>query len=149
MRPHCVSVGDHVYIGNYCHIASNTTIGNFVMLASYVSIVGGDHRIDLLGMPMIFAGRDVNRPVLIEDDSWIGHGAILIHGVTIGEGAIVAAGAVVAHDVAPYTIVAGVPAQFIRQRFTPHEQQIHSAMLKSYRKTRLIDPAWKKVGESG
>jgi acetyltransferase-like isoleucine patch superfamily enzyme len=142
IRPNCVSVGDCVYIGNYCHIASRAQIGNFVMLASYVSIVGGDHRIDAPGTPMIFAGRDINKPVILEDDTWIGHGAILMHGVTIGEGAIVAAGAVVAGDVDPYTVVAGVPARFLRKRFSPEQQRIHSSELETYRKTGIMNPAW-------
>lgn len=145
IRPRCLSVGDHVYIGNYCHIASRTQIGNFVMLASYVSIVGGDHRIDVPGTPMIFAGRDVNQSVIIEDDVWIGHGAILMHGVKIGEGAIVAAGAIVTNDVEPYAIVAGVPAKLVRMRFSEDQRLLHSAMLNEYRKTRVANPTWRRT----
>lgn len=54
---------------------------------------------------------------VVEDDAWIGFGAIVMSGVTIGKGAIVAAGAVVTKDVPPYAIVAGVPAKVIRYRF--------------------------------
>jgi hypothetical protein len=50
---------------------------------------------------------------------WIGHGAIVLPGVSIGHGAVIAAGAVVTKDVAPYAIVAGVPARFLRWRFLP------------------------------
>jgi serine acetyltransferase len=50
---------------------------------------------------------------------WIGHGVIVLPGVTVGDGAVLAAGAVVSKDVAPYTIVGGVPARPIRMRFTP------------------------------
>ena len=51
-------------------------------------------------------------------DVWIGQGAMLRAGVRVGHGAVVAAGAVVTADVAPYTIVGGVPARVIRRRFT-------------------------------
>ncbi|WP_029059172.1 DapH/DapD/GlmU-related protein [Stappia stellulata] len=55
--------------------------------------------------------------VIIGHDVWIGHGATVLPGVTVGDGAVIGAGAVVARDVAPYTIVGGVPAKLIRERF--------------------------------
>lgn len=55
--------------------------------------------------------------VTIGHDVWIGHGATVLPGVTIGTGAVVGAGAVVSKDVAPFTIVGGVPAKPIRERF--------------------------------
>lgn len=63
-----------------------------------------------------FAWRRQNR-VVIGHDVWIGHGATVLPGVTVGNGAVIGAGAVVAKDVAPYTIVGGVPAKLIRERF--------------------------------
>ena len=59
-----------------------------------------------------------NRPVEIGNDVWIGANVIILPGVKIGDGAVLAAGAVVTHDVAPYAIVAGVPAKLIRKRFS-------------------------------
>ncbi len=53
------------------------------------------------------------REIIIEKNAWIGAGVIVLQGIKIGEGAIVAAGAVVTKDVAPYTIVGGVPAKKI------------------------------------
>lgn len=53
----------------------------------------------------------------VGNDVWIGAGAMVLDGVKIGDGAIVAAGAVVTTDVAPYAVVGGVPARFIRSRF--------------------------------
>ncbi|MEI6180960.1 MAG: acetyltransferase [Chloroflexales bacterium] len=67
----------------------------------------------------VFAWRRANRCV-IGHDVWIGHGAIITAGVTVGIGAVVGAGAVVTKDVAPYTVVVGVPARPIRQRFNEH-----------------------------
>lgn len=62
---------------------------------------------------------EVRRRTKIGNDVWIGNQAIIIAGVTIGDGAIVGAGAVVTKDVAPYSIVGGVPARKIGERFNP------------------------------
>lgn len=59
---------------------------------------------------------DIAATINIEDDAWIGAAAVILPGVRIGHGAVVAAGAVVSRDVAPNTIVAGVPARCVRDR---------------------------------
>ncbi|WP_165219022.1 DapH/DapD/GlmU-related protein [Affinirhizobium pseudoryzae] len=61
--------------------------------------------------------------VTIGHDVWIGHGVTVLAGVTIGTGAVIGAGAVVSRDVEPYTIVGGVPAKFIKRRFTEAEAE--------------------------
>ncbi|GES48257.1 hypothetical protein Rhsp01_04500 [Rhizobium sp. NBRC 114257] len=64
-----------------------------------------------------FDRRKEDRAV-IGNDVWIGHGVIVLPGVKAGNGAVLAAGAVVSKDVQPYTVVGGIPAKFIRERFT-------------------------------
>jgi chloramphenicol O-acetyltransferase type B len=133
--PGQVSIGNYSFIGPECWLQSNAEIGNYVMLAGRVAIVGGDHRIDVPGVPAINAGRDVNKQVIIEDDVWIGHGVVIMHGVKIGEGAVIAAGAIVAKDVPAYSIYGGVPAKEIRKRFSEEEIKLHRESLRDLRKT--------------
>lgn len=52
-------------------------------------------------------------PIVVEDEAWIGAGAIIMQGVTIGRGAVVGAGSLVTRDVAPGTVVVGVPARYL------------------------------------
>lgn len=110
-------IGDNVYLGRYTHIASNLEIGSNVLVASFVSFVGGDHRIDNLGdTPIKFSGRLHDKKTIVEDNVWIGHGSIIMAGVTIKSGAVVAAGSVVTRDVGNDEIVAGSPAKLLRKR---------------------------------
>ena len=146
IRPGSVSIGDYTFIGGHCWLEGKITIGRFVLFASDVSIVGGDHRFDVVGVPMIRTGRDEMKPVVVEDDVWVGRGAIVMHGLTIGEGAIVAAGALVTRNVEPYTIVGGSPAQVLRQRFKDEgEVAAHRARLTELRQSRSDCPALKAV----
>jgi len=89
------------------------------MLASFVALVGGDHRIDSISVPIRLSGRETMKTIYIGDDVWIGHGAILLHGCRIGTGSVVAAGAVVTKDVPEYAVVAGNPARVLRYREQP------------------------------
>lgn len=113
-----VSLGRHIYIGDGCLITSDVHIGSYSMLATSVSIVGADHVIDRVGVPMVFSGRPTAVNTVIGKDVWIGHRAIVMAGVTVGDGAVVAAGSVVTKDVDPCTVVAGVPAMKLRDRFS-------------------------------
>lgn len=136
--PRAVSIGAYTFVGEGCWIMTQARIGNYCMLASHVGIVGGDHRFDVVGAPSIRAGRDEQKPVVIEDDVWLGYGAIVMHGVRIGEGAIVAAGALVTRDVEPYTIVGSPPAREIRKRFVdPADIERHRQSLAALRDKEL------------
>lgn len=134
IMPGCVSIGCRSFIGPECWLQCKVNIGNFVMLAGRVAAVGGDHLFDIVGVPIIEAGRDKIKTIRICDDVWIGYGAILLHGITIGEGAIVAAGAIVTKDVPPYSIVGGVPAKLLKMRFSDEDIEKHMVALEQLRK---------------
>lgn len=128
--PSLVQVGNHTYgcinvwqfetdgklrIGHYCSIAENVRF-----------LTSGEHSVDristypfrtrlLTGEPDAVSKGDI----IVDDDVWLGHGAMVLSGVHIGQGAVIAAGAVVTKDVPPYAIVGGVPAKVIRYRFEP------------------------------
>jgi acetyltransferase-like isoleucine patch superfamily enzyme len=110
-------VGDDVSMGKSAMLIciGGVTVGDRVMIAHGAQIISAGHRIPEAGEPMRFSGLDV-APIVIEDDAWIGGGAIVLPGVTVGRGAVVAAGAVVTKDVAPDAIVAGVPGVAIASR---------------------------------
>jgi chloramphenicol O-acetyltransferase type B len=109
------------------------------MLSDNVNIIGHDHIFNKAGVPTILAGRPDNEPeTIIEDDVWIGHGVTIMRGVKIGEGSIVGANSVVTKDIPPYSIFAGVPAKFIRSRFTEIDQMIHKDFLRKNRNNLLI-----------
>ena len=131
--PHRVSLGDNVFIGRYSFLDGDIEIGNGVMLAGSVAIVGGDHAFRTVGQPLFAAPREHWKKTVVGDDAWIGHGAIVLNGLTIGRGAMVAAGSVVTQDVPPYAIVAGNPARVISSRFDPAQQAEHERLLATLR----------------
>lgn len=110
-------------IGKFCSIAYGARI-NAVNHPSYTRIA--QHRFTYKGKEYGFSEendesithwREENK-VVIGNDVWIGHNAIILPGVSIGNGAVVGSGAVVTNDVEPYTVVVGVPARPIKKRFS-------------------------------
>ncbi|MDI3337872.1 chloramphenicol acetyltransferase [Defluviimonas aestuarii] len=123
--------GDYAYCDRFADIA-NAEVGRFANIAAMTRIGPSDHPWrnaaqhhflyrsasyfdDVEDDAEFFAHRASRRTVL-GADCWIGHGAIVKPEVTVGIGAVVAAGAVVTKDVAPFMIVAGIPARPLRQR---------------------------------
>ncbi|WP_299266795.1 acyltransferase [uncultured Psychrosphaera sp.] len=108
--------GKNIYIGRYCHVGTNITIFSDVMIASSVSFVGGDHKFEEPSEVMFHSGRAMQLGVIIRNNVWIGHGAIILDGVTLSEGSIVGAGSIVTKSFPPFSIIAGNPAKLIRNR---------------------------------
>ena len=108
-------------IGKFCAIAANTRINALEHPLERVSQHKMTYRANeyFLGAKLDQDFREARRAkaVATGHDVWIGHGAIVMPGIKIGHGAVVAAGAVVTKDVAPYAIVAGIPATFLKWRF--------------------------------
>ena len=128
------SFGDYSYCDRSCDIA-NASIGKFSNIASYVRIGATDHPLDRASLHHFMyrsddlwddAERDADffahrraRRAHVGHDTWLGHNAQIKPEITVGHGAVVASGAVVTRDVAPYTIVAGMPAKVMRLRQPP------------------------------
>lgn len=126
-----IEVGDDVFFGQGAVLVASESfirIGSNVMLGPNVTVLGGNHRVDVVGVCMSDAkGKrpEDDRGVVILDDVWVGAGATILHGVVVGRGAVVGAGAVVTRDVPAYAIVGGSPASVLRMRFTTEQIRAH------------------------
>ena len=109
-------IGDHVWIGPQAYFdARDLIIEDSVGWGPGAKVLGSTHSGVPREVPIMETDLEI-RPVRIGAGADIGVNAIILPGVTIGRGAIVGAGAVVIEDVKPFSIVAGVPARFIRER---------------------------------
>jgi chloramphenicol O-acetyltransferase type B len=141
-----VVIGKNFYIGRDSFIESDVVIGDNVIWANRVALVGRyDHHYQQIGVPIRLASqiRDkdynwhgLNNLTVIEDDVWVGYGSTIMSGVTIHTGSVIAAGSVVTKDVEPYSIYAGIPARKVKDRFNSKEDldrhvQIYQTNYKS------------------
>lgn len=112
-----MEIGDNTWIGQNCffHSAGGLKIGENVGIGPMVKIITSQHFMEPINTPVLF--NDVSfEEVVIENDSDIGVGTIILPGVKIGKGSIVGAGAVVTKNVPPYVISVGSPAKILKKR---------------------------------
>ena len=135
-------MGKCTYIGENSVISG--VVGSYTSIGSNVVTISGRHPVDYISTSPVFYSSSANQcgttfvaqdlfnehlyydeknklRVKIGNDVWIGNNVIIMPGIEIGDGAIIAAGSVVTKDVAPYSIVGGVPARVIRYRFSQEQ----------------------------
>jgi acetyltransferase-like isoleucine patch superfamily enzyme len=132
-----ISVGNSVLIGSgavFIATKSEIIIGNKVLFGPNVTLVGGDHTMNRVGV-FIYDITDETKDenddadIVIEDDVWVGANVTILKGVRLGRGSIVGAGAVVTRPINPYSIALGVPAKVVKRRFTTDQILIHEKSL--------------------
>jgi acetyltransferase-like isoleucine patch superfamily enzyme len=112
-----ITIGRNCFIGEFNVVRGQggVRIGNDVYTGPMVQIVAVNHVYDDPNRPIREQGITA-QGVVIEDDVWIGAGAVVLDGVTVGQGSVIGAGAVVTGDIPPYSIAVGAPAKTIRDR---------------------------------
>jgi len=111
-----ISIGNNSFIGPHCLLQGpNLKIGNNVLIASGVKIFSSEHEYQDKSTP-IKLQKESSKGILIEDDVWIGANSVITDGVTIKKGSIVGAGSVLTKSVPQFTVVAGNPANPIKNR---------------------------------
>jgi maltose O-acetyltransferase len=127
------SVGDDCCITGplYVDLGAAVRIGNRVRIGHHVMLLTVDHE---MGPSASRCGRLVAAPIVVGDGVWLASRVTILPGVTVGKGAVVAAGAVVTQDVAPDTLVGGVPARLVRdldEEVPPRSQRLSRVALAS------------------
>jgi maltose O-acetyltransferase len=108
-----VTLGDNVFVNFNCVMLDVVpiTIGNRVQIASAVQLLAADHPLDAGERA---SGREFGRPITLEDDVWLGGGAIVCPGVTIGRATVIGAGSVVTKDIPAGVVAVGNPCRVLR-----------------------------------
>lgn len=131
------SIGKCSYIGPNCRI--NARIGRYCSIGPSVKTVEAAHELKFLSTSPVFVSNakqcgfsfsdnnicdecnyvDKEKGIAVDigNDVWIGENVLIKGGIRIGDGAVIAMGAVVTRDVAPFTVVGGIPAKVIKRRF--------------------------------
>jgi len=115
--------GGHIRLGTGCTVNPYTVlyghggldIGDHVRIAAHVLVVPANHVFEDPDVPIANQG-ETRRGIVIEDDVWIGAGAIVLDGVTVGSGAVIGAGSVVTQKIPELAVAVGNPARVVRYR---------------------------------
>lgn len=136
-----IAIGDNCYIGRNSQIECDVKFGNDVLIANSVAFVGKyDHNYQKMGKSIRssseirdddYTWKGLEQKIIIEDDVWIGYGAIVMSGIIIKKGSIIAAGSVVTKNVDEYSIYGGNPAKKISNRFNSEEELLEHKRLSA------------------
>ncbi|MFC4357723.1 CatB-related O-acetyltransferase [Halobium salinum] len=138
-----VKIGSHTNLVRENEIYGDTIIGKFSAIAPHTVFQAENHPMEKASMQMTFYDHffdvplehEIEGPITVGNDVWIGTNAVLLPGVSVGSGAVIGAGSIVTRDVEPYAIVAGSPAEHKKWRFD------HST------RKQLLDIAWWEWGD--
>lgn len=103
-------IGDNVFFNYGLDIGCthSITIGSNTIIGPMVNMIDSNFH------PVDMEDRSQSKPIVLEENVWIGRGAVILPGVTIGSGSVVAAGSIVTRDVPPNVLAGGTPARVIR-----------------------------------
>lgn len=112
-----IEIGNHVSFNDYSILLGRggISIGNDVRIAAHAMVVSFDHNFDDVSRPIRLQGV-TKKPIVIEDDVWIGAGAKILGGAHIAKGCVIGANAVVKGRTVPYGIYVGAPARLLKRR---------------------------------
>ena len=118
VRDGTMDISDFTSVGSHCRIAtmSHIKIGQYVVIAAYCYIGGGNYKTERIDIPMALQGPESRRGVTIGDDVWIGAHTTVSDGVTIGKGSIIGAMSFVNKDIPDYSVAYGCPAKVHKKR---------------------------------
>ena len=115
--PTALYFGNNISIGSNFICQVNLRIEDNSLISSQVSFIGNDHDLFDMNLTSYSSGRLAPANIILEGNNFIGFGAIILGNITIGKDSMVAAGALVNKNVPPNTIVAGIPAKKIGNRY--------------------------------
>jgi acetyltransferase-like isoleucine patch superfamily enzyme len=112
-----IEIGDHVSLNDHAVLLGHggITIGNDVRIAANVVVASFDHNFDDVSMPIRLQGV-TRKPIVIDDDVWIGAGAKILGGSHVGNGCVIGANAVVKGPTLPFGVYVGNPARLLKMR---------------------------------
>ena len=134
-----ISIGDDVAIGPHALLwttRANIIIKEKVIIGPRLTIITGNHKIDVIGKYISDVtddekDEDDDQDVIIEKDVWIGANVTILKGVTVAEGSVVGAGTVLTKNTHPYGVYVGVPGRRVSERFENEELKDHINILKA------------------
>lgn len=157
-RPHLAKIGNHVSIDHGFYCTTKLEIGDYIHIAPYVTVIGGEKgffktgnftsiaagcRIicvsdshlgeGLIGplIPNIYRDRLIAAPVIFETFAAIATNVVILPGVTLGEGSVIGACSLVTKSTKPWTVYYGIPAKAVKSR--PKEKMIRFASQLGYK----------------